>query len=298
MAMMSNGDNCLIIYLLLGFLLIHYGNGNVVKASRWLEDQDLSVVVPAAPSIDIGEHTQYYFMSSKVLQKVAKKKKGKPAPPPPRTNKPGHFSYTPPPPRRPPPSHPPPVEEPYKHEKGTTTLGHIFNKEWIMVAVDHSSLSSADAFPENIIKHNSHLLVAFSGGSENSREFLLNHLPDKGPSLYKVDGNGKLLKRSFVGTGSGSTGQGIFLSRFFFMPGEDISMVEAVEVTKSALCIGAYNAPESREYGNVFLVDKAGITPVVFNEDITEWQKQHFSKAGREWQEPQLRKTYRLMSFF
>ncbi|CAI9104108.1 OLC1v1002721C1 [Oldenlandia corymbosa var. corymbosa] len=62
------------------------------------------------------------------------------------------------------------------YELGTTTHGFIFNDEWLMVALDHPS---GEVPPANVSLLNSHLLAAFSGGSESSREYLLNLLPNK-----------------------------------------------------------------------------------------------------------------------
>ncbi|CAI9107126.1 OLC1v1006416C1 [Oldenlandia corymbosa var. corymbosa] len=214
-----------------------------------------------------------------------------------------------------------------KPEKGTTAMGCIFKNEWIMVAVDHSGTKQTRKFPENVIKLNSHLLVAFSGGSKALLKVLVEHLQQKvgkhelkegreasaaeaskwlsdflslrpcdslslgimiagwdhisGPALYKVDGKGEVLKRDYVGTGSGS---GSFVV-FFLKPHTKMSEAETAELTKTALCIGVNNATESRKLVSVFQVGKAGVTRVVSNDDIKEWLKGHFRKAGYEWED-------------
>ncbi|CAI9107464.1 OLC1v1006818C1 [Oldenlandia corymbosa var. corymbosa] len=71
------------------------------------------------------------------------------------------------------------------YEEGTTTHGFIFNNEWVMVALDHSS---GEVPPANVMELNSHLLCSFSGGSEASRGYLLDHLPDKCRKLELKEG--------------------------------------------------------------------------------------------------------------
>ncbi|CAI9093801.1 OLC1v1029380C1 [Oldenlandia corymbosa var. corymbosa] len=190
-----------------------------------------------------------------------------------------------------------------RHGKGTSALGCIFNNEWIMVALDHSSLSPG-SFPENVLELNSNLLAAFSVGSQNSHDFLLNHLREKchkhelGEERKASAAEASKWLASFLSLHPDrDEAQDIFVSKFFFKPSSCISMVKAVDVAKSALCIGAYNMPESLECGSVFIVESARITPVVFSEDILAWEK-HFNKAGREWQEPHLRKVHKQMAFF
>ncbi|CAI9098038.1 OLC1v1034590C2 [Oldenlandia corymbosa var. corymbosa] len=63
-------------------------------------------------------------------------------------------------------------------EKGSTAIGHVYSELGVVIAVDHLRLSS-DVFPENVLKLNSYLLAAISGGSDESRNFLLNDLPNK-----------------------------------------------------------------------------------------------------------------------
>ncbi|CAI9107465.1 OLC1v1006818C2 [Oldenlandia corymbosa var. corymbosa] len=54
-----------------------------------------------------------------------------------------------------------------------------------MVALDHSS---GEVPPANVMELNSHLLCSFSGGSEASRGYLLDHLPDKCRKLELKEG--------------------------------------------------------------------------------------------------------------
>ncbi|CAI9107194.1 OLC1v1006498C1 [Oldenlandia corymbosa var. corymbosa] len=204
----------------------------------------------------------------------------------------------------------------HKREEGTTSLGFIFNSEGIMVAVDHSSISSS-SFPENVGLLTSHMLAVISGGNEVLRNIYLGYLKDmcrdlekkgnkasaavaskwlagflsrhpfsddrfslgiliagwdneSGPGLYKVDAKGKELKESMLGTGSGSDARSIFLIRSL----DKMSVAEAAQFAKSALCTGVRIAPESRECVSVFHVGSAGVTPVVSNHDIAEAQKQ------------------------
>ncbi|CAI9109257.1 OLC1v1009044C1 [Oldenlandia corymbosa var. corymbosa] len=133
-----------------------------------------------------------------------------------------------------------------------------------MVAVDHSGSKQTRKFPDNVVA----LLVAFSGGS------------------------GEVLKRDYVGTGSGS---GSFVV-FFLKPYDNMSVVEAAELAKTALCLGVNNDIKSRKLVsgefviplpytanfNVFQVGEAGVTRVVSNDDIKEWLKGHFRKAEYE----------------
>ncbi|CAI9107231.1 OLC1v1006546C1 [Oldenlandia corymbosa var. corymbosa] len=67
----------------------------------------------------------------------------------------------------------------YPHyEKGTTTLGFIFNNEGLMVTLEHARLPSG-SFPENLCILNSHLLASISGGNGNIRTFYLSYLQTK-----------------------------------------------------------------------------------------------------------------------
>ncbi|CAI9113572.1 OLC1v1014197C1 [Oldenlandia corymbosa var. corymbosa] len=66
-------------------------------------------------------------------------------------------------------------------EKGTTTLGFVFNNDGVMVAVDHDSRKLVDgrlsmslgAIPENVCVLDSHLFATLSGGDSILCETLL-----------------------------------------------------------------------------------------------------------------------------
>ncbi|CAI9113419.1 OLC1v1014023C4 [Oldenlandia corymbosa var. corymbosa] len=181
-----------------------------------------------------------------------------------------------------------------KYEKGTSALGFIFSREGgVLVAVDHPSLSSGDYYPNNVLSLNSHLLAAFSGGSEDSRSYLLKQLPNQchelelkegrkasaaeaskwladflslhpdsdqgmslgiliagwddelGPSLFKVDGNGKLAEGQLYGTGSASAAVALVIEEIY---GRSMTLVPARDLAKFALCIGTYSVPEFAEH--------------------------------------------------
>ncbi|CAI9113423.1 OLC1v1014026C1 [Oldenlandia corymbosa var. corymbosa] len=112
---------------------------------------------------------------------------------------------------------------------------------------------------------------------------------ESGPSLFKVDGNGKLLERQLFGTGSASAAEVLVIEEIY---GRSVTLAHATNLAKLALCMGTYTAPEFAERISVFHVGSAGVTVVVSNEDIEEYQKQYYNKSGSVWQDPKSRKFY------
>ncbi|CAI9106740.1 OLC1v1005959C1 [Oldenlandia corymbosa var. corymbosa] len=78
-----------------------------------------------------------------------------------------------------------------------------------------------------------------------------------GPSLYKVNGKGELLKSLWLGTGSASAGTGSFICKDI----DRSSKVQATELVKRALFLAAFDAPESCKF-------------------VSECQNRHFREAG------------------
>ncbi|CAI9107236.1 OLC1v1006551C2 [Oldenlandia corymbosa var. corymbosa] len=96
-----------------------------------------------------------------------------------------------------------------------------------------------------------------------------------GPALYKVNGKGKLRQSPYLGAGCGSSGSGGLSYRVL----GNLSLADATEVAKKALCLGVCYVPESEGCVSVFHVGCAGVTQVVFGDDIGEWQNHFFSKV-------------------
>ncbi|CAI9107381.1 OLC1v1006719C1 [Oldenlandia corymbosa var. corymbosa] len=121
-----------------------------------------------------------------------------------------------------------------RYEKGTTALGFIFQNQMVMLVLDHASVSSSiwcisrQPFGTQLAPACRFFLEAAkildNFGSNCRRRDL---------TLYTVNGKGELLERPWIGTGSASG------------PVYGMSMVEATELAKSALCIAASHAPES-----------------------------------------------------
>ncbi|CAI9100720.1 OLC1v1037880C1 [Oldenlandia corymbosa var. corymbosa] len=169
------------------------------------------------------------------------------------------------------------------YELGTTTHGFIFNDEWLMVALDHPS---GEVPPANVSLLNSRLLAAFSGGSESSREYLLNLLPNKGPSLYKVKGNGRRLevRGSSAGTGC-AAGCSSIIKNMLPDDNKDITVDKAKEWAKKTLCMSVYHAHECGECVSVYYVGRPGVKLVVSNENIMKLQKLYLREVGRKWED-------------
>ncbi|CAI9107234.1 OLC1v1006549C1 [Oldenlandia corymbosa var. corymbosa] len=62
-----------------------------------------------------------------------------------------------------------------------------------------------------------------------------------GPALYKVNGKGKLRQSPYLGAGCGSSGSGGLSYRVL----GNLSLADATEVAKKALCLGVCYVPES-----------------------------------------------------
>ncbi|CAI9096305.1 OLC1v1032409C1 [Oldenlandia corymbosa var. corymbosa] len=148
-----------------------------------------------------------------------------------------------------------------KFEKGTTTLAFVF-EEGIILAADHSSQSSK--YSKNIVELNSHMLASICGGNE----FLLQELQEKERGLYPMNGEGELVSKNMLSTGSGS--RAALVVKTILKP--NMSVTEVADSAKRAICIAAYRAPESGDICTVYHLGCGGCNKLL-EDDIKERQE-------------------------
>ncbi|CAI9113573.1 OLC1v1014198C1 [Oldenlandia corymbosa var. corymbosa] len=59
---------------------------------------------------------------------------------------------------------------------------------------------------------------------------------------------------------------------------DNLSMTEATELAKKALCVGAYSAHETGGFVSGFHVGSVGIAKMFIGAELGEWQEEHYNK--------------------
>ncbi|CAI9108041.1 OLC1v1007551C1 [Oldenlandia corymbosa var. corymbosa] len=181
-----------------------------------------------------------------------------------------------------------------KEERGTKTVAFIFSGG-LIVAADHSSKSSVP----NIFKLNSHMFATSSGKSLTLVEELLRKWPINGGGMSvtetskwvhdnlsvsqifgrrdsdrrnKRNCSGNPLRFQICSTGSGAMSARVHAElRMRF----DMTLTEAAEIAKSAICSAASKAAEGGDLVSVYHVGRLGWRKLISDYQIGEWQKQN-----------------------
>ncbi|CAI9114692.1 OLC1v1015471C1 [Oldenlandia corymbosa var. corymbosa] len=120
---------------------------------------------------------------------------------------------------------------------------------------------------------------------------------ESGPALYHVHAQGRMCSRPAIGSGIAAHGCA-YLSprdssdfrspRFLSKRGSgksvryNMSVTEAIELARDALCRAALLVPESRKFCSVFHVGSDGVKHVLVDYDIGEWQKKYLREEADE----------------